>query len=174
VADEPGYDNLARALLEGQGFIWPGRVPLYPLWLAALHVITGHSYARMIYVQCVVGALGVWLTYVLGRELFGRSAGTLAALGTAVDIALVHQSVRLLSEVLFVPLVLLVALSLTRALSGAGARAAVQAGIFIGIANLIRPTLVFFPIVAAGLLLASQRPRLAGPWRSPCLPLRAS
>jgi hypothetical protein len=39
--DEPGYDNMARELLNGHGFVWPGRVPGYPLWLAGLHRITG-------------------------------------------------------------------------------------------------------------------------------------
>src|SRR5215218_8651173 len=34
--DESGYDGLARDILAGYGFTWPGRVPLYPLWLAGL------------------------------------------------------------------------------------------------------------------------------------------
>src|SRR5215211_7759451 len=38
--DEPGYDSLARELLAGEGFKWPGRVPLYPLWLAFLHGVS--------------------------------------------------------------------------------------------------------------------------------------
>ncbi len=80
-ADEPGYDNLARELLAGGGMSWPGRVPLYPVWLAGLHYVTGYSYARGIYIQCLVGALAVWLTFVLGRDLFGQTVDLLAALG---------------------------------------------------------------------------------------------
>jgi hypothetical protein len=36
--DEPGYDSLARDLLQGYAFTWPGRVPLYPVWLAGIYL----------------------------------------------------------------------------------------------------------------------------------------
>lgn len=116
-ADEPGYDALARGFLAGEVLTWPGRVPLYPLWLAGLHYATGYSYAAGIYIQSLVGALAVWLTFVLGRRLFGWGVGALAALGAAVDIVLVQQSVRFLSEILFTPLVLAVAISFVKASS---------------------------------------------------------
>ncbi len=66
-ADEPGYDALARGLLAGEGLTWPGRVPLYPVWVAGLHSVTGYSYAAGIYIQCLVGALAVWLTFLYLR-----------------------------------------------------------------------------------------------------------
>jgi hypothetical protein len=146
-ADEPGYDNLARGLLAGEGLTWPGRVPLYPAWVASLHYATGYSYARGIYVQCLVGALAVWLTFVLGRDLIGPAVGMLAALGAAVDVILVHQSVRYLSEILFTPLVLAVAITFGRALSQPTAARFAWTGMWIGIANLVRPTLVAFPLM---------------------------
>jgi hypothetical protein len=92
--------------MTGEGFTWPERVPLYPVWLAGLHVITGYSYARELYVQCFAGALAVWLTFVLAGERFGHVAGLAAALGAAIDIVLVRQSVGLLTEILFTPAVL--------------------------------------------------------------------
>ena len=148
-ADEPGYDLLARELLNGNGLIWPGRVPLYPAWLAGLHYTTNYSYARGIYIQCVVGALAVWLTFVLGRDLFGPWVGLLAALGAAVDIVLVRQSVRFLSEILFTPLVLAVAISFVRALQRPTTARFAWTGVWIGLANLVRPTLFGFPVAAA-------------------------
>jgi hypothetical protein len=147
-ADEPGYDDLARGLLAGQGLTWPGRVPLYPVWVAGLHYATGYSYARGIYVQCLVGALAVWLTFVLGRDLIAPAVGMLAALGAAVDVILVHQSVRYLSEILFTPLVLAVAIAFGRALSQPTAARFAWTGVWIGMANLVRPTLLAFPLMA--------------------------
>ena len=147
-ADEPGYDNLARDLLAGHGLTWPGRVPLYPLWVAGLHSVTGYSSARGIYIQSVVGALAVLLTFVLGRHLFGPVVGLLAALGAAVDVVLVHQSVRYLSEILFTPLVLAVAISLIRALSHPTTARFAWVGAWIGLASLVRPTLVGYPAIA--------------------------
>lgn len=41
IGDEPGFDSMARQLLDGHGFTWPGRVPLYPAWLAGVYGISG-------------------------------------------------------------------------------------------------------------------------------------
>ena len=158
-ADEPGYDSLARELLNGEGLTWPGRVPLYPVWLAALHRVTGYSYARAIYIQSFLGALAVWLTLVLGRDRFGTTAGLIAAFGVAVHFALISESIRFLSEILFTPAVLVVAIALERALEHPTIGRATWTGIWIGLANLIRPTLVAFPVWAAVQLVRRHRPR---------------
>lgn len=158
-SDEPGYDNMARALLDGHGFVWPGRVPGYPLWLAGLHWTTGYSYAREVYIQCVVGALAVLLTFVLGQQIAGSWTGLIAALGAAVDIALINQSVRFLSEILFTPVVLALAISFTGALARPSVGRFAGVGFWIGIANLIRPTLVAFPLVAAAVTMLTWRSR---------------
>jgi Dolichyl-phosphate-mannose-protein mannosyltransferase len=163
-ADEPGYDRLARELLDGRGFIWPGRVPLYPLWIAALHRVTGFSYARAIYYQCILGALAVALTFVLGRQVFGTAAGLIAAFGAAVDIALITQSVRFLSEILFTPAVIVLAISFTQALSSPSIRRFGWVGFWIGCANLIRPTLVAFPLAAALVVGVAYPSRRGAVW----------
>jgi 4-amino-4-deoxy-L-arabinose transferase-like glycosyltransferase len=148
-ADEPGYDNLARGLLEGWGLTWPGRVPLYPTWLAGLHRMTGYSYAKAIYIQTFVGALAVWLTFILGRDRFGPAAGLLAAAGAAVHLLLIRESTRFLSEILFTPAVLAVSIAFCRALDRPTIGGFAWTGVWIGLANLIRPTLVAFPLFAA-------------------------
>ena len=163
-ADEPGYDSLARDLLDGRGFIWPGRVPLYPLWIAALHRVTGFSYARAIYYQCFLGALAVALTFILGRQVFGTAAGLIAAFGAAVDIVLITQSVRFLSEILFTPAVIVLAISLTHALSSPSIRRFGWVGFWIGVANLIRPTLVAFPLAAAVVVAVAYPSRRGAAW----------
>jgi 4-amino-4-deoxy-L-arabinose transferase-like glycosyltransferase len=158
-ADEPGYDSLARGLLAGEGLTWPGRVPGYPVWLATLYWFTGGSYNEVLYVQAVVGALAVWLTYLLGRRLFGHGPGLLAALAAAVHFVLIQQSVRYLSEILFTPAVLIVVLALTRAVERASFGRFALVGIAIGAANLVRPTLFLFPLFLVVVL------PLVLPWR---------
>jgi 4-amino-4-deoxy-L-arabinose transferase-like glycosyltransferase len=148
-ADEPGYDNLARALLNGEGFVWPGRVPLYPLWVAVLHWATGFSYDRIFYVQVVPATLTVVLTWLLAWRTFGPSAAAVAGLGAAVHFVLVRQPAQLLSEVLFTPAVLLVALALQTALARRTLAWFALTGVAIGVANLVRPTLVAFPLALA-------------------------
>lgn len=152
VGDEPGYDNLARELLAGYGFTWPGRVPLYPLWLAAVYTLTRGSYADTLYVQIIPGLITIVLTYALGRCVLGPTAGLLAAFMAALSYTLIHQSLHLLSEVLYTPLVLLLTLTLWHALQKPSLKRFAVAGFVVGLSNLARPTLLLFPLFA-GLLL---------------------
>jgi 4-amino-4-deoxy-L-arabinose transferase-like glycosyltransferase len=156
IGDEPGYNNTALELLHGQGYTWPGRVPLYPLWLALLHGITGTSYHAVRYIQALLGALTVFLTYRLGRQMFGHTAGLVAALCAACSYVLVHQSLHLLSEVLFTPMVLLATLALWEAWRAPAGRRWMLAGFWIGISALVRPTLLFFPLFLLGPLWLNQ------------------
>ena len=151
--DERGYDSLAIDLVAGLGITWPGRTPLYPLWLAAVRLATNGSYDAVPYVQAVVGAVAAPLTYLLARRYFGPGTALAAGLWVAVFRVLVQQSLLFQSEVLFTPMVLVVALSLDDALRGAGREGAARrfawAGLAIGVSDLIRPTLILFPAVVA-------------------------
>ena len=151
--DELGYDGLARDVLAGHGFTWPGRVPLYPLWLAALHTLFGPSYVVITWAQALVSATVVPLAVALGRRAAGPLAGLVAGSLAAVSFVLVRQPSSLLSEVLFTPLVLVVALALWRALDRPSGGTVALAGAAVGVANLVRPTLVLFPVVVLALLV---------------------
>src|SRR5947207_4389508 len=74
-ADEPGYDGLARGLLDGYGFVWAGRVPIYPLWLSGLYAISDRNLHSVPYAQAFIGALTVYLTYLLARRTVGAYPG---------------------------------------------------------------------------------------------------
>jgi len=146
--DEPAYDRLARAFLAGHGIDWPGRVPLYPLWLAAVYAASGGSYRAVPIAQAFLGATAIPVAYLLGRRVFGHAAGLLTALGVALSCQLVLEVRPLMSEVLFTPVVLLAMLLLWDATrEPAGWRVAL-AGAAVGVADLVRPTLLFFPLVA--------------------------
>jgi 4-amino-4-deoxy-L-arabinose transferase-like glycosyltransferase len=158
--DEPGYDQLARALLQGEGFLWSHRVPLYPLWLAAIYAITKTSYYAVIYAQAFVGALVVPLTYLIGKRAAGSTAGLLAATGAACSYVLIRQTHLFLSEILFMPVMLLAVLTLQLAIDRPRWQMFVASAVCVGIANLIRPTLfLFVPAIVVILVIA----RL--PWR---------
>jgi 4-amino-4-deoxy-L-arabinose transferase-like glycosyltransferase len=144
--DEPGYDNTALELLQGFGITWPGRVPLYPLWLAAMHWLTDSSYHAIRYAQAILATAAIPLTYLLGRRVFGHVAGLLAALAVALSHTLIGQSVHLLSEVLFTPFVLAVALALWKAWDRPSRRTLLWAGVWIGASAYVRPTLLFLPL----------------------------
>lgn len=149
VGDEAGYDGLAMDLLAGYGHTWAGRVPGYPLLLAGLRWLGDGSYAAITYLQIPLGLATVLGTYLVAREAFSRRAGLLAALGAAVSYVLIHQSLHLLSEVLFTPIVLFAAYLHLRALRRAATLNTAAAGALIGLSSLVRPTLLLYPFFAA-------------------------
>jgi Dolichyl-phosphate-mannose-protein mannosyltransferase len=96
-----GYDfylSIARTFARGGGLCEePGRacalrVPLYPLLVWPFATANGVSVGLTV-VEAALGAALVYVTYRIGRELFNRSTGVLAAVAAAVSpYALVHDT----------------------------------------------------------------------------------
>jgi hypothetical protein len=160
--DSIGYDNVAIALLDGDFFSYPARVPGYSTFLAVVHVITRHDYDRMLYAQAVIGALAVVPTFVLGRKLFDDRVGLLAALGVAVHWGLANESTVLFSEVLYTPVLLCALILLLRVFDVPTAGRAVVAGIAMAAVTLIRPTTIGFAVavLAVSAVLLGMRQAL--------------
>ncbi|HEY5983805.1 MAG TPA: glycosyltransferase family 39 protein [Anaerolineales bacterium] len=80
-SDAAYYDTMAQSLLIGQPYLAeiPTR-PLYVVLLAALHLIFGENYSLIIVGQTLVLALIPVLLFLLGRALYSRQAGVIAAL----------------------------------------------------------------------------------------------
>jgi 4-amino-4-deoxy-L-arabinose transferase-like glycosyltransferase len=157
--DEPSYNQAALNLLDGLGFVSPGRTPLYPSWVALLHWLSGENYNVIPYAQAFVGAATVLLTYLLARRMIGHASALLAALLATFSFVLIRQSLHLLTEVLFTPALLMVVLTLWNAMHAPSARRFAWAAVWVGIANFIRPTLLFFPFFVALLLVVLWRSR---------------
>ena len=156
--DEPGYANTAREILTGKGYTWPGRVPLYPATLALLFWLTGESYLWVRILQCGLSIATVLATYVLGRKLFGQRSGQLAALAVALTFPLVRQPAMIMSEVLYTPMLLVIGILAVNAFQSPNiALRFALLGACVGISNLIRPTLLLFPIAVVIGLLATDR-----------------
>jgi hypothetical protein len=150
--DEPGYDELAVGVLRGSFFEWPGRMPLYPLFLAACYTVFGHSYPAVRYVQAVVGTLVIPLTFWLARRFLGVRGSLAAAAIVALHYALVIRAQDLLSENLFTPLLLLAILAWVRALEVPTVRRCALGGALLGLATLCRPASALLPVVLPALL----------------------
>ena len=113
--DEPSYDAPARAILDGIWFESPDRLPLYPMWLAFWHTVTGSNYDAVVYAQCLLGAAAVLVTYALGLRLADRTSAAIAAGAVAVSPVLVQQVQYFIPEIMFTLVLALVALTLVRA-----------------------------------------------------------
>jgi 4-amino-4-deoxy-L-arabinose transferase-like glycosyltransferase len=161
LGDSHGYWFLAQQIATLQPYEYGSpnasifRAPLLPLLLAPLTLIAD-PWLAVFSARCLGAALGtlaVWLVSVLARRLAGiRSALAAAALAAFYPSA-VGMSVLVLSEMLFVPLMLMHLLfwqSAWKAPSlGSRCRFAFLCGLVAGLAVLTRPSwLLFIPMMA--------------------------
>lgn len=188
--DQLSYDALAQRLVQGHGFSfaadsWPftraGQPTahwsfLYTGYLAAVYAALGHHPLAARLIQALaVGLLGPWLTWRLGRRLFGARAGRAAALFAALYPYFIYYSAALMTELLTVCAILFV---LERALAlgevgsevGDAADGAIQQpgprsrwlpwavwGLGIGVAALARQV-ALLPVPLLGLWLLGRLP----------------
>jgi 4-amino-4-deoxy-L-arabinose transferase-like glycosyltransferase len=165
-SDSLKYDQLARNLLTGHGFTLNGKTPrvrtppLYPLFLSGIYRLVGTNHMAVKLIQALMGTLVCWLTYYLGRSLYGSKAGLIAAGLLAIYPPAVYVSCLLLTENLYIPL-LLIAVSLY--LFSAHSRfRAILSGLVFGLASLTRPVALLLPAFLIGLEAVKRRGR--GPW----------
>ena len=103
-SDAGAYHNIAVNLVEGRGYSENGReptrvrTPTYPAFLAVVYTVTGPSPQAAVVVQSLLGALTVYLVFLLTRRVFDHRAGLLAALIAAFYPALIYYDTRILRE----------------------------------------------------------------------------
>jgi 4-amino-4-deoxy-L-arabinose transferase-like glycosyltransferase len=114
----PGWrdDELINSLvisqhaLDGEwAFFYPdasGHEALYHVLNAGMLALFGPGVAGIRWLSVLLGVLSVWLTYLVGRELFGRTTGLVAALGLAFSFWSLMYSRVGLRHVSLLPLML--------------------------------------------------------------------
>lgn len=199
ISDEGEYLSTASWLAAGRGFAWHldylwTRAPLYPLFLALHLRLFGESLAPIYATQTLLSLLNVALVYHLAAGLLPRSEGGdwrvrgrsgfklqslisapfIAALLTALYFPLAVYPQVLLSETLYITLLLGSFIALGRAADegrrptaddrqpaaarvGAGRWLVALAGVLLGLATLVRSmTIGFVPLVALWLVARQQ------------------
>lgn len=170
--DPVDYQYHAISIATGHGYpptaiATPGtpsafRPPAYPYLLGLLYAIAGiHlTLARML--GAVLGVVTVLLTAQLGAALWDRRIGLVAGAIAAVCPSLIVLNASLLSETLFLPLELAVALAILALRRGrAPVRLGIALGALCGLAGLTRSEgiLWLLPALLAALMAPAQ------PWR---------
>jgi dolichyl-phosphate-mannose-protein mannosyltransferase len=160
IADSENYFLPGFQLARGLGFdLEARRTPLYPAFIAAVINGIGQDLAGLALAQHLLGLLTVALTYGLGRALFGRLAGLLAALSVALNGSLLISEQTITTETLFMSLLTLAALLGVLALRGGPLWLYPLGGLLLGLAALARPVgLGLLPGLPLALLF--QRPTL--------------
>jgi len=182
--DEPFYLWLGRNWITGAGFGFMGHAdvhhgPLFPMLSGIVYLTTNDMRIASDILYVVLGAALVWPVYGLGRVIYGKRVAMAAAAVTAVFPALSASVLHwgTMTEPLYM-LVLYVGLWLTaRSFTGlwdlrretTDARQRSQpwwvfllAGLFLGLAYLVRPEAVLYVAVCGGsyVLLAALHGQL--------------
>lgn len=175
------YDRHARSIADGDGFPdsyyvadrGPSalRAPGYPYFLGGIYAITGDSVTVGRLGNTALGALAVFLVYLIARRVWSRRIGLLAAGLAAVFPPLVLLSRDLLSESLFIVFELGAVLCVLEFRRLRAMRWAAAAGLLCGLAALTRnPGPALAVPVILGLWVV--RPALSRPAvRAPALAL---
>ena len=157
--DANSYHHLyALGLLRGD---WPYNEPffhmiLYPYFLGAVYALVGVNLRLIVVVQILLEVLACAAMYGIGRAVFNRTAGLIAAAIMAFYGPLIFFNACFAQVALSIPLFCLTLLFLLRAHSTGRWSYLIIAGILTGLAALSRPTF-FLLLPVAGVWWLVER-----------------
>ena len=146
IFDAADFDRHADSIADGHWYPPPQlgvdgptafRPPLYPAALAVVQAVGGAWTAERL-LSALLGVLTVLLVYLIARRLWGQRVATVAGAIAAVFPPLVMFSATILSEALFLPLVLGAVLAVLYFRDTQRMRWVVAAGVLCGLAVLTR------------------------------------
>ncbi len=161
-SDAYGYEYLANNILRFHIFtgsqappLEPDtfRTPLYPLLMAAIYAVFGHRPFMVVLAQCGASMISLWLVFRLADQMFGWSAALLAALWMALGLGQVIHASLILTETVFMTLLLSTVWCAWQLLNDTTRRTkltyAVLTGVTAGLTALCRPMAIYLPVVIA-------------------------
>lgn len=149
-ADGIGYVGVAKALMSGNATFWsPNHPPVYPALIAAVGLVISDMELAGRIVSIIMGSLLAPPLYLLGRDLFSREAGILAALLAVTWPPLRGWSCEVMSQATYLTLLVTGLYLLLRTVRTKHVILGFCAGLLLGIAYLTRPEalLIFFVLI---------------------------
>ena len=154
------YYNIGVGLAEGRGYSSAFTAPLYPLFLSGIYRLFGDSYLTVRIIQALVGTASVFLIYLLGRNIFSGKVGLIASFITAFYPFFIFFTGLLLTETLFIFLLLSLIYLLHRMMAIRKINYAIGSGLIAGLCILIKPLIAYFlPFALLIFLIVSRNKR---------------
>ena len=155
LVDALTFDRTALGILRDgyQGAF--SRPPLYPLFLAAVYRVFGHSAAAVVWIHFALGLAALVPAYRLGERWFGETAALAGVwIGACYPLRIFFEG-ELLDVTLFTFFFLVATWELWQALEEGAMARVLLAGLLYGAAALVRPNvLLALPIIACGAAFA--------------------
>ncbi|MCJ7776731.1 MAG: tetratricopeptide repeat protein [Sedimentisphaerales bacterium] len=151
IVDSAMYNNMARAVASGKpmsdDFFW--QPFFYPVFLSVIYSVSNSSITCAKIIQVLLGSIICSLTYLLGKRIFSRGAGIIAAIMTTFYGPLIFLEgelvVNSLETLWYVVLILLI----LKTSSNKSIWFCTILGICGGLSTITRPTFLPFLITAA-------------------------
>jgi 4-amino-4-deoxy-L-arabinose transferase-like glycosyltransferase len=164
VADERDYHQIATSIVNGNGFAKSNgvptsmRPPLYPAIVAAVWTITGtRSLVPVRAAHIVFALLTAGLVFGIARRLFDEKTALVACAFVAYYPSLLFSGVLILTETVFIFLMLLLIRMCLAVIDEPSWGAALGAGLCLGLAALTRSILWPFLVVLVPFLWFTSR-----------------
>ncbi|MCC6175490.1 MAG: glycosyltransferase family 39 protein [Chloroflexi bacterium] len=155
--DSVSYFLPAWDLNHGLGFdLSVRRTPVYPWFLSGAMTLFGDELLAVALAQHALGIGTAVLVYLLGRLTFGRAAGLLAALLTALNGALLVAEHYVMPEAVLLALLLVTLYALLLAIRHSNRRSFLTTGLLLGMCILCKPVTQALVPVLPLIVLASR------------------
>jgi 4-amino-4-deoxy-L-arabinose transferase-like glycosyltransferase len=149
VFDAIGYNHLALSFLSNKSFedFDALRTPGYPVFVALLFFISSGSIWFVLIIQILISLASVFLVFKIAEISFSKKVALLASLFFAIDILQVLYTVSLLTETIFIFLLLAAVFYLIKSIKENKYSTICLSAFFLGVATLVRPISIILPFV---------------------------
>jgi len=152
--DSRMYVSLAQGLRQHGTHCYPDRpehpdverMPGYPLFLASVLWLFGGSLLPVVVIQIILDSLSCVLIYRLGETIW-KGAGLLSGVLASLNIGMITYSHFILNDSLFLFIFLLFLIMTFKFLGEPEWKYGVVLGACMGVAALIRPVIVYIPLL---------------------------
>jgi 4-amino-4-deoxy-L-arabinose transferase-like glycosyltransferase len=154
--DSNSYLQPAQMLLDTGYYSFPSgmRMPMYPAFIAAVHVLFGDNLLAVIVMQVLLGLCTVYLTYRTGILLgLTQAASTLGAVLLSLSLESLVSPYFILSDTWFTFLLIAATYTLMRFLRTGKLVWLVSTSLLTGFVTLCRPIAIAFGLVSLATLL---------------------
>jgi len=155
--DGASYHNFALNILEGTDSGETFWAPGLPVFLAAIYTVFGVKLWVVLLFNCFISTASVLILYKIAKSFFAVNVAIISSFLLAIDPHQVIYSQTLLTENVFIPLILLFFLFYIRYMSNRKFLLLVVTAVFLGLSMYFRPVANYlFIFVAGAIILQTQ------------------